>query len=140
VNTNYNIDKYVVHHSASSVDTTVDEIRSWHVDGNGWEDIGYHFVITQEGLVNKGRDVCYVPAAQKGFNTGSIAICLTGDNTSDTNKWNRMQMESLMRHYLSCRLLFPGIELYGHRDLNQSTICPGLNIRPMFLGPNFGVL
>ena len=27
----------------------------------------------------------------------------------------------------------------GHRDLTENTVCPGLNIKPMFLGPNFGV-
>lgn len=138
MNTNYCVDKYVVHHSASPIDTTVDEIRYWHVNENGWDDIGYHYVITQEGKVHACREICYVPAAQKGHNQGSIAVCLVGDNTSDANRWNRMQVNSLMNHYLATKEMFPVLELYGHRDLSSSTVCPGVNVRAMLLGPNFG--
>lgn len=132
------IQNYVVHHSASPIDTTFEEIKSWHIDGNGWDDIGYHYVVTQEGNIHKGRDLAYAPAAQKPYNTGSVAICLTGDNTSEANKWNRIQVRSLFQHYLSVIVLYPDIRTYGHRDLVNTTECPGLNVRAMLLGPNFG--
>ena len=31
--------RLIVHHSASSLSTTVDDIRRWHVEGNGWNGI-----------------------------------------------------------------------------------------------------
>ena len=40
------ISRLVVHHSASPIDkTTVRDIEDWHVRDNGWDAIGYHFVI-----------------------------------------------------------------------------------------------
>ena len=39
------IDRLIVHHSASPRSTTLKDIRRWHVDERGWEDVGYHFVI-----------------------------------------------------------------------------------------------
>lgn len=55
----------------------VEVLRRWHL-ARGWRDIGYHFVITQDGKVHEGRPVEEVPAAQKGHNEGTIAVCLTG--------------------------------------------------------------
>ncbi len=41
------INKIIIHCSATPEgrNFTVDEIRDWHVNGNGWSDIGYHYVI-----------------------------------------------------------------------------------------------
>jgi len=53
------INKIIVHCSATreGENYTVDTIRSWHVDGRGWSDIGYHFYIDLYGEIHKGRDI-----------------------------------------------------------------------------------
>ena len=41
------IKKVIIHCSATkpSMDIGAETIRRWHVDGNNWADIGYHFVV-----------------------------------------------------------------------------------------------
>ena len=60
----------------------VDVIRKWHVDeppyGRGWSDIGYHYFIKKDGTLEIGRSLERTPAAQRGYNRGSFAICLHG--------------------------------------------------------------
>ena len=50
------------------------EIRRWHVDGNGWSDIGYHYVILIDGTVEAGRPLWRKGAHTKGHNN-DIGIC-----------------------------------------------------------------
>ena len=56
----------------------IETITRWHVDENGWTYIGYQYVITQDGVVHKGRSLEIQTAAQYPFNRDTIAICLTG--------------------------------------------------------------
>ena len=57
----------------------VSVIRDWHVRGNGWQDVGYHFYIKRDGTIQRGRSLEMTPAAQgNGFNAGTIAVCLGG--------------------------------------------------------------
>ena len=53
------IDKLIVHCSATREGQyiSVDTIRDWHVNGRGWNDIGYHFYIDLDGNILKGRDI-----------------------------------------------------------------------------------
>lgn len=62
------INKIIVHCSATreGENYTVDTIRSWHVDGRGWSDIGYHFYIDLHGEIHKGRDIAKIGAHSKG--------------------------------------------------------------------------
>jgi len=78
-------DGIVLHHSASSwagVNTEV--IREWHLS-RGFADIGYHFVITKEGVIEEGRPLKYKGAHCKAQqkNHTSIGVCLVGDSTKD---------------------------------------------------------
>ena len=51
------IDEIILHCSATPEgrDVSLDDIRRWHVDERGWSDVGYHFVITLDGVVHAGR-------------------------------------------------------------------------------------
>lgn len=57
------IDKIIVHCTATPEGKhfTVQQIREWHTapkpKGNGWRDIGYHFVVYLDGSVHNGRPV-----------------------------------------------------------------------------------
>jgi len=50
----------------------VAEIKRWHVEGNGWKDIGYHYVITRDGTVD-GRDVSVDGAKLDGIEASATA-------------------------------------------------------------------
>jgi N-acetylmuramoyl-L-alanine amidase len=79
----------VVHHTAGRNDYTRGEaaaivkgIQLFHVQGNGWNDIGYNFLVDRFGTVYEGRfggvDRDVVGAHAQGFNTGSVGIALLG--------------------------------------------------------------
>ena len=74
------IDKIILHCAATKEgrDIKTETIKSWHVKGNGWSDIGYHYVIELDGTVKKGRPMHRSGAHTKGHNTGSIGVCYVG--------------------------------------------------------------
>ncbi len=85
----------VVHHTAGSTNYSraespaiVRAIEVYHVKGNGWNDIGYNFLVDKYGQVFEGRyggiARNVVGAHAQGFNTGSVGVSLLGsyDSTS----------------------------------------------------------
>jgi hypothetical protein len=79
----------IVHHTAGRNDYTraeaaaiVKGIQLFHVQGNGWNDIGYNFLVDRFGTIYEGRfggvDRDVVGAHAQGFNTGSVGIALLG--------------------------------------------------------------
>jgi flagellar hook assembly protein FlgD len=80
----------IVHHTAGSNSYTkaqsasiVRAIELYHVQGNGWNDIGYNFLVDKYGQVFEGRyggiTKAVVGAHAMGFNSGSVGIAVIGD-------------------------------------------------------------
>ena len=83
----------VVHHTAGSNNYTAAQsaaivrgIEIYHVEGNGWDDIGYNLLVDKYGQVFEGRyggvDRPVIGAHAEGFNTGSVGVAVIGDYTS----------------------------------------------------------
>jgi methionine-rich copper-binding protein CopC len=83
----------LVHHTAGNNNYTrgqsaaiVRGIEIYHVKGNGWNDIGYNFLVDKYGQVFEGRyggvDRPVIGAHAEGFNTGSVGVSLIGDFTT----------------------------------------------------------
>jgi flagellar hook assembly protein FlgD len=79
----------VVHHTAgrndysrSEAPAIVKAIQLYHVRGNGWNDIGYNFLVDRFGTVYEGRfggsERNVIGAHAQGFNTGSVGVALLG--------------------------------------------------------------
>ena len=86
------VDRVFIHCTASSNGGYgVEEIRRDH-RALGWDDIGYHFLINFNGVLQRGRPLKQDPAAQRGHNTGTIAICLQGLEVED---FTQFQFETL---------------------------------------------
>jgi hypothetical protein len=79
----------IVHHTAgtnsySPADSAaiVRGIEIYHVKGNGWNDIGYNFLVDKYGQVFEGRyggvDQPVIGAHALGFNTGSVGVAVLG--------------------------------------------------------------
>ena len=86
------VDRVFLHCSASKADALGDIlvalVRRWHVDERGWSDIGYHFLVDRVGNVMAARPLDREPAAQRGHNTGTIAICAHGLETFPSPQLN----------------------------------------------------
>ena len=120
------IDTLVVHHSASHPGTPASVIRAWHI-ARGWSDIGYHWVIEGDGECVTGRPLEQAGAHVRGLNGYTAGVCLTGDNTKPDMGWSSPQIERLCALIASVRVVFPQMNVCGHRDLAE-TECPGLDV------------
>ena len=88
----------VIHHSASSPDTSVETIRDWHTKGNGWADIGYHYFLEPYGIEKKGRPDSVVGAHVAWHNHDSIGICLAGNfDIEEPTKEQKVMLLRLIR-------------------------------------------
>ena len=147
----------IVHHTAGTNDYSraqapaiVKAIELYHVKANGWNDIGYNFLVDRFGTIYEGRfggiDRNVVGAHALGFNTGSVGIALLGTYQSAAPSAAAVSaLESLLAWRLDVAHVDPtskvtvlsgGSERYragvavtlravsGHRDTGL-TECPG---------------
>lgn len=117
----------VIHHSASGRSVKAEEIRKWHKK-KGWTDVGYHYIIEDDGTMRYGRPLQQMGAHAKGDgNRKGIGICVVGDNTKTKDQWSKDQKEALRILVHGFRTLMPHLKVVGHRDIAQNgTECPGL--------------
>ncbi|WP_288479622.1 N-acetylmuramoyl-L-alanine amidase [uncultured Clostridium sp.] len=118
--------KLVMHHiEASRPGSTipVTDIHNWHLS-NGWTGIGYHFYVTKDGKVYRGRPENAVGAHAKGVNAESIGIAVEGKY--DVENMPEAQKKSVINlgKYLTEKYNINTI--VKHKDVNP-TDCPGKN-------------
>ena len=147
----------VIHHTATANDYTPDEssaivrsIYAYHVLHNGWNDIGYAFLIDRYGQIFEGRAggiaLPVVGAHARGFNAGSVGIALIGNGSLEgVTAVQRAALVQLLTWRLDLSHVDPvgrvmvtsggnarypaGVAvdlrtISGHRDLDR-TSCPG---------------
>jgi hypothetical protein len=148
----------ILHHTAGAEPASpaqsaaiVRGIYLYHVRGNGWDDIGYNFLVDRFGQIFEGRyggvERNVVGAHSQGFNTGSFGVSLIGNY--ERRQPTAAARSAIMR-LLSWRLdvahvdpvsntpvvsggnpkFRPGFAVWlravsGHRDTGY-TSCPGL--------------
>ena len=144
-----NVDLLIVHHSAGSNAATdfvqvVRDIYLYHTEVNGWSDIGYNYLIAQDGTLFAGRDpgggnqISVRGAHFCGSNSGTSGICLLGNYETTTPTFDAFNRLTKLLTYTSLEIgLDPvstathptGIQntISGHRD-GCSTLCPGENL------------
>lgn len=104
----------------------VDAIREYHVNGNGWYDIGYSYICAQpwgfypKARIWRGRGRNYVPASQEGHNTGTVSVCVIANGEEPIKGATINAIAQLAREVGAKQIL-------GHKDVN-STDCPGAAI------------
>lgn len=123
------ITEIIVHCSDTPAgrDDRAADIRRWHVDGNGWTDIGYHYVVCLDGSVEAGRDPIIAGAHCTGHNAQSIGVCYVGGRDANTGKpadtRTEEQKRSLVLLLRYLRTKYPDAKIYGHRDFARKA-CP----------------
>ena len=119
------ISRIIVHHSASPP-VSLERIDEWHRE-RGFNEVGYHFVIEAGGVVRLGRALGKTGAHCKGYNTGSIGVCVVGSfengDPVPAEQWAALVLlvADLLRQY--------GLtvsNVFGHTELG-STLCPGFD-------------
>ena len=121
------IDRVFIHCSASDrkKDDRVSVIKEWHL-ARGWSDTGYHYYVRKSGLIELGRPLTKVPAAQKGHNKGTIAICLGG---LEEENFTEAQFNSLRAICHQIDDAYEGnVTFHGHCEVSNKT-CPVFNYR-----------
>lgn len=127
------INEIILHCTATpeGIDYTVDQVRCWHVQGNGWSDIGYHYLIHLDGTISVGRPLEKIGAHCTGHNARSIGICYVGGCAPDGNTpkdtrtpQQREAIKKLISHFT---LLIPGIAVHCHNEF-AAKACPSFTI------------
>jgi len=119
----------VVHHSVvySGDDlSTVQEIQRLHQEDRSWADVGYHYMVGQNGVVYEGRPVNVRGVHVGGYNTGTIGVCLLGNFVEIQPTQVQITAASQLIQWLATR--FDLTHLDGHKSFNDGTQCPGDNL------------
>ena len=131
------VNKIYIHCSASDSPESdnVETIRGWHY-ARGFADIGYHFYINNYGNIADGRSLEKIPAAQKGHNMYSLAICLGG-----LTHFNETQFDTLRDMCIAIRdaYLKEGITItfHGHNEVSNKT-CPVFDYKEVLKLDKYG--
>jgi len=145
-----NVTHHIVHHTAGSNTNTnytqvVRDIYLFHTQVNGWSDIGYNFVVAQDGTLYEGRDPGtnltefeVVGAHFCGKNSGTLGIAMLGNfETAEPDPTALQRLEELLAFSLDQLDIDPEGQsshrgdlishVSGHRD-GCTTLCPGANL------------
>lgn len=134
----------VIHCSATreGKDFRASDIAKWHKE-QGYKDIGYHYVVGLDGIVEKGRDESEAGAHVAGHNSNSIGICYIGGidkegKPKDTR--TEKQKDSLIGLLMELLCKYPDADILGHRDYKDvKKDCPCFDVRkeydPLILNP-----
>ena len=117
------INTVILHCSDSTPNEGCDAsvIHEWHLD-KGWDGVGYHYIILENGETETGRPLCWIGSHVFGHNDDSIAICLIGKGN-----YFKSQMIALLR--LLDKLIndFPNITIHEHNEYDCEKTCPNFS-------------
>ena len=110
----------------------IDEVRSWHVQGRNWSDVGYHYLITLDGCLEKGRELETPGAHVKGHNAKTIGVAYVGGLDPDGQPCDTMtcEQEETFEHLVFALqlVLCRALKLSGHNE-HSSKSCPGFDVK-----------
>lgn len=123
-------DGIVIHHvGIPDGDVSSSRIHQAHL-GNGWQGIGYHYVIRQDGTIERGRPLATIGAHAYRANFHTVGINLSGNFDIETPTGEQIDalvnlLTFLCRYY---HLTPDERTITGHRDVNYDTACPGYHL------------
>ncbi len=130
------IKSIIIHCSATYAgqDIGTAEIDKWHKQ-QGWDEIGYHFVIRRSGEIEKGRTLEKIGAHCRGHDAESIGICLVGGIDKDgkpENNFTKNQFSALISLTAKLKRQFPAIQhIHGHNEFSGKA-CPCFDVKEFF--------
>lgn len=126
------IDKIIIHCSATKegADFHVKDIDRWHKQ-RGYKCVGYHYVITLDGAIEKGRNEDEIGAHCKGYNANSIGICYIGGLDKEGNAKDTRTVQQRAALYLLLNQLkekYPNATIHGHNEFANKA-CPSFDVQ-----------
>lgn len=130
----YDVTKVVIHHTVTPNDgdpiSMVRAVYNYHAYSNGWGDIGYNYLIDQNGVIYEGK---LGGDEAKGYHAGgtgnpnSIGIALLGTFTDVSP--TAQALDSLKKLIAEKGVIYSfnpqwKVNVFGHRDF-MATACPG---------------
>jgi len=117
---------FVLHHTTGSYRgasaRTVRQIQAFHQGPErGWSDVGYNFLIGDDGTVYEGRGWGFVGAHARGENSRSIGVAYVGDGSRPVPDAAKRAIVELLGE---AERRFGSLRQVGHRDVG-ATACPG---------------
>ena len=125
---------YIVIHCAAtkaSMDIGLTEIRKWHVQDNGWRDVGYHYIIRRNGEVELGRSIRDTGAHAAGYNHKSVSVCMVGgmaEDNSAENNFTAQQWTALLDLVKQLKSNYPDADVIGHIEISEKE-CPSFDVQ-----------
>lgn len=116
--------KRIFYHHSGANNSTVISMHKYHKDTLKWSGIGYHFIILQNGTIQRGRPLEMIGAHATNNNFDSIGICLVGDfeNGNVPTEEQYKSCIELTRYLLDLYHLTTSA-LHRHNEV-CATICP----------------
>lgn len=105
------------------------DIKTWHL-ARGFNDIGYHYVIDLDGLIELGRPIEIVGAHCAGYNTKSVGICYIGGRLNGKPHDTRTTAQKYAMQRLVYQLcdLYPTITRVHPHYKFANKACPCFNV------------
>ncbi|KAL3891932.1 hypothetical protein ACJMK2_004174 [Sinanodonta woodiana] len=122
-----------IHHTAmdrcNSLETCSFEMRkiqNFHMDEKGWDDIGYSFLVGDDGKAYEARGWDRVGAHTRGWNDKSISIAVMGNFNFQLPSVPALKaIDRLISCGIDRDTVLPYYNLYGHRDAASQFDSPG---------------
>ena len=124
------IKEVILHYSATPEGKPfdVEDIRDWHVNGNGWSDVGYHYVIKLDGTIQDGRPISRTGAHCKGHNRGTVGICYIGGGITEGKDTRTEEQKDALVILLNDLIKQYNItKISGHNQYSTKK-CPGFDV------------
>ena len=127
----------IIIHQTGTETGTLESIRRYHVETLGWNDIGYHFLLTSDAVVHKGRPQSIVGSHCQGDNAHSLGVCCVGKGNAfplGTGYMTLAMFIALLKLHQELQRAYPAIKrnICGHREkasgINQGKSCPGFDV------------
>ncbi len=130
------IKKIIIHCTGTKKGDRIsrEQIKKWHLE-RGFEDIGYHYIIGQDGNVQIGRPLHLVGAHCYGQNDDSIGIAYVGgldESGNPCNTLNDLQKESLLQLCEKLKRQFQDLTIHGHNEFSNKQ-CPCFDVQNWLL-------
>jgi N-acetylmuramoyl-L-alanine amidase len=125
------LNEIIVHCSDTRTNQSfsIDTVKQWHLS-RGFSDVGYHYYIRLDGMLEEGRPIEKAGAHCKGHNSNSIGVCFEGGKKENGQPWDKPTDEQIctwdsLKENLLWR--FGELKISGHYEYSTKT-CPNFDV------------